>query len=117
MGVGSGMQAVAGRRRVTRHLSKASVLKTSKLIKEAGKTLDENSAKIAKSLLDNTLAGSVQSARLLLELADREVGRQDAETTERHYSQADQLAAEPQWTGEVVAAAVKTGAGGQAPES
>jgi hypothetical protein len=67
------------------------------LKRAANKTLEKNCTKIAQSLLDHTLKGNVQSARLLVALAEGPTESVDAEETRDRRSVATELAAEPEW--------------------
>ncbi len=82
---------------------------TAKMTAAAGKTLEENSEKIAKSLLESTLDGNVTSAKLLFALAEGQIDCEDEVVMRRLCSFAEGLASEPEWTGEDVEAAVETG--------
>jgi hypothetical protein len=81
------------------------------LSEAADKTLEENSCEIAKSLLDSTLKGNVNSARLLLALAEGPAENEKTGTKRRRRSEAKKLAAEPEWRGEPVENAAETGIG------
>ena len=98
--MGTRKQKVAGARRGTKSAVKASPQRTSKLTKAASKVVNANSVKIAESLLQSTIKGHVQSARLLLDLAERPLESGGEAVTESARSQAEELAAEPEWTGE-----------------
>jgi hypothetical protein len=82
-----------------RTAKKADASITSALIQEAGNKVRKNGKQIAQRLLENTLAGGVQSARLLLDLAERPVENEGEKTVAPVRSQADELADEPEWTG------------------
>jgi hypothetical protein len=89
----------------TKGKSKATGKKTSgrgasKLSEAADKTLEENSDKIAKSLLESTLKGNIHSARLLVTLAEVKGENENAGRKRRVRSKATKLAAEPQWRGD-----------------
>lgn len=95
--------------RTTRAIRKQAVMKkanvgrngkVNKLNKEAHKIVDENATEIAKSLYDSTLDGHVQSARLLVELAEGNMEAEEAMTMRPLRSMASNLAAEPPWNGE-----------------
>ena len=81
-------------------MGKSSAIATRK--KAASETLEENSEKIAKSLLDRTLAGNVQVARLLLELAEGSAENMHAGKKQHIRSMAIALAKEPQWPPEAM---------------
>ncbi len=66
----------------------------------ADKTLEKNSAKIAKALLNSTISGNASSAKLLFDLADGQIDLEEEGTMERLCSLAEKLASEPQWEGE-----------------
>ena len=89
---------------------KASGRGTSMLNEAAGKTLEENSSKIAKSLLKSTLGGNASSARLLVSLAEGPAESGKAGMKRRLRSIATKLAAEPEWSGETMEAATKASA-------
>lgn len=76
----------------------------------AGKTLEENSSKIAKSLLKSTLEGNASSARLLMSLAEGPADSEKAGMKRQIRSIAKKLAAEPEWSGETIEAAAETSA-------
>lgn len=80
----------------------------SRLSEAADKTLEENSCEIAKSLLDSTLKGNVNSVRLLLELAETPPKSEETEAKPRIRSTAKKLAAEPEWNVEAIEKAAET---------
>jgi len=63
----------------------------------AGRALQKNSEKIAESLADSSMKGHVQSARLLLELADAAEKLARDAGDRRGPSQALRLSEEPEW--------------------
>jgi hypothetical protein len=83
-------------------------VRVEKLNKAAFKVVDENAGAIAKSLLDSTIAGHVLSARLLVELAEGNVGAEEALAMRPLRSLALQLEAEPQWPFDAPDAAAET---------
>jgi hypothetical protein len=91
--------------------------KVKKLNKEALKLMDEKATEIAQFLLNNTLDGQVPSARLLVELAEGDVGAEEALTMRPFRSVALELAAEPQWKGEETEAGAEMCSGPREPES
>jgi hypothetical protein len=81
----------------------------------AGKTVEENSAKIAKQLLTQALAGDFKCTQLLLSLAEQEPGQdEEASQPQRNWSMALALASEPEWRGGNTAETAKLGTGGRA---
>lgn len=110
-------QAVAGKPRKTGAKQKAGSRGTSKMSAAANKTLEENSEEIAKSLLKSTLGGNVSSAKLLLSLADCQKECKDANVRQCLRSRADELAAEPEWPLELMAAVPEMGFGVSEPEN
>jgi hypothetical protein len=89
--------AVAKKPRKTKTQRKASGRGKAKMNAAADKTLEENSEKIAKSLLKSTLGGNASSAKLLFALADGQIDCEDEEAVRHLHSMAEQLAAEPEW--------------------
>jgi hypothetical protein len=75
--------------------------KAKKLSKEAFKLVDDKAHEIAQTLLGKTLKGNVESARLLVELAEGNVEAEETVTMRPFRSQALSLAAEPVWQGEL----------------
>jgi hypothetical protein len=75
-----------------------SKVRVEKLNQAAFKIVNEKATEIAKSLLKSTIAGHVLSARLLVELAEGNVGAEEALRMRPLRSLALQLEAEPQWT-------------------
>lgn len=75
---------------------------TAKMKEAADETLEANSKKIAESLLQKTLAGNTTSAKLLFELAERKIDAEDEPVMKPLRSLAEELAAEPEWTGEEI---------------
>jgi hypothetical protein len=92
------------------------VRKTNKLVREAGKVLEENSEAIAVSLGNHAKEGHIQSTKLLLELADRSTEEEGEEPSRPLRDWAGEVAAEPEWQGEMSEEAAETGAGGREPE-
>jgi hypothetical protein len=80
---------------------------SARLSKAADKALEANSQAIAKSLLASTLKGNVNSARLLVSLAESPEEKA-AQGTKRRRSIAKALAAEPQWQPDGMEAAAET---------
>jgi hypothetical protein len=62
--------------------------------------VDEESLRIAKALVNNTCAGNMAGARLLLELAGADKPPAPAKKKRRGLSIAQSLALEPEWTPE-----------------
>jgi hypothetical protein len=89
---------------------------TAKLNEAADKTLENNSDKIANSLLNSTLDGNISSAKLLIALAEGLIDCEDAEVMERLCSFAESLASEPEWVGELNETEAETGLGRREPE-
>lgn len=96
-------EAEAGKKKVSRG--------TAKLKLAADKALEENSDKIAKSLVDKTIAGNGTIAKLLIGLLDGQADSEDEAATERPRSLAKELASEPEWDGELDEAEAETGLG------
>jgi hypothetical protein len=92
--------AVASRPRKSGTAKKSAKKGTSKLRRAADRTVAANSTKIAETLLDGALKGHLMSTRLLIDLANGEVGEGEEEPTRRLCSWAGKLAAEPEWNGE-----------------
>jgi hypothetical protein len=90
--------------------------KTNKLVREAGKVLEENSIAIAVSLAEHAKQGHIQSTKLLLDLADRSTEDEGEERSRPLRDWAGEVAAEPEWQGEMSEEAAETGAGGREPE-
>jgi hypothetical protein len=89
-----------------------------KMNEAADKTLAENSAKIAQSLLDNILKkGNVTSAKLLFALADGLVDCEDEGVMKHVFSLAEGLAAEQEWSGDEIDGAAEGCIDGREPES
>jgi hypothetical protein len=116
MVVGRQKQAI-GRKPLGTGAQKKTVSRgTAKMREAADKTLEVNSDKIAKSLLDKTLAGNSMSAKLLLELAEGQTDCQDEEVVRRRCNLDEELASEPEWEGELDEAEAETGLGQREPE-
>jgi signal transduction histidine kinase len=81
--------------------SKAGNRKTKKLSKEALKVTDDKAKEIAESLCKSAIAGDVCSVRMLVELAEGTVDGEEAGANLPLRSVAQELAAEPQWTGPI----------------
>jgi signal transduction histidine kinase len=79
-----------------------------KLVKSASSTVESNSDEIARSLLTSTLSGNVNSARLLVSLAEGQAEDDDAEANQPIQTLAMKLAAEPEWTGKPNEATAET---------
>ncbi|MGA2831675.1 MAG: hypothetical protein ABSE55_01260 [Terracidiphilus sp.] len=72
---------------------------TAKIKAAADKALQDNSERLAKTLIDSAIAGNNTSAKLLLALADGQIDGEDEVVMEQLWSYADKLAAEPPWDG------------------
>ena len=94
-------QAVRGKARGTAAQKKAPGRGTAKMKAAADKTLEVNSREIAKALLAKTLEGNSTSAKLLFALAEGQIDCEDEPAVQRLRSLAEELAAEPQWNGEL----------------
>ncbi len=70
---------------------------------------------IALALLESALQGHVQSARLLLALAGGQPIR-NLQVTQKPHSVAIELAAEPQWVGQLENGTAETPSGNREPE-
>jgi hypothetical protein len=79
-------------------------------------TVEEHGARIAKSLLKETLKGDVSSAKLLISLAEPRPEKEGTKKkTWRGQSLATALAAEPQWRDEETEGTAETGFGDREP--
>lgn len=90
---------------------KAKSPRSTKLSIAANKTVGKNCAIVARKLLERILQGDIQSAKLLVTLADSQPEDEDAGKEQRFHSVAKQLAAEPEWSAEKLgedAASVET---------
>jgi hypothetical protein len=116
MGLGKENQAVARKPRRTGTRKKAVSRGTAKMKAAASKALENNSEKIAKSLLDGTLKGNVISAKLLIALAEEQADCEEKEPKQRGYSLAEKLASESEWIGEAAGAKAETGFDQQKPK-
>ena len=110
-------KAVAVRPHGTGSQKKASGRGRAKLNAAADKTLEENSEKIALSLLESTLGGNASSAKLLFALAEGQIDCEDEGMVRRLYSLAEKLAAEPEWDGETYGVVVEMGSGRHEPKN
>jgi hypothetical protein len=110
-------KAAAGRPHGTGAQKKASGRGRAKLNAAADKTLEENSEKIALSLLESTLGGNASSAKLLFALAEGQIDCEDEGMVRRLYSLAENLAAEPEWDGETYGVVVEMGSGRHEPKN
>jgi hypothetical protein len=98
MVVGNGRQAAFGRPRGAGAQQKKAVGRgTAKMRAAADKALEDNSEKIANSLVTSIESGNVSSAKLLCSLAEGHIAEEDAGTAQPTYSLAKQLAVEKQW--------------------
>ena len=86
------------------------------LHEEAGQTVGKNSRKLAKSFLKGALEGNLNSAKLLLSLAELQSDPEDAERSRHGRSLAQSLAAEPEWPETVDETTAETTGGGREPE-
>jgi hypothetical protein len=77
--------------------TKNSKVRVEKLNEAAFKQVDENASLIVQKLYDKAIAGDVRCARLLVELAEGNVGAEEALTMRPLLSLALRLGAEPQW--------------------
>ena len=110
-------QAVVRKPRGSGAKKKASSRGTAKMNAAADKTLEENSEKIALSLLESTLGGNASSAKLLFALAEGQIDCEDEGMVRRLYSLAEKLAAEPEWDGETYGVVVEMGSGRHEPKN
>lgn len=78
--------------------------------------MQEYSAGIAQTLLQNAMKGNLASLRCLFELAQRSQEETDEGKARLTRSIASELAAEPQWQDESTEAKAETGIGGREPE-
>ena len=116
MGLAGKKQAVVRKPRGTGAQKKAGSRATAKVNAAAGKTLEEYSDAIVKSLLDSTLGGNASSARLLFMLAEGQIDCEDEGMMRQLCSLAEKWASEPEWTGEVTEAVAETSFGQREPE-
>jgi hypothetical protein len=93
-------QAVAGGPRGTGAQQRTASRGAEKLKAAADKKLEENSDKIAESLLKSLIKGSVTSAKLLIALAEGQIDCEDEALVQRFYSLAEELGKEPGWKGD-----------------
>ena len=77
---------------------------TAKMKAAADKALENNSEKIADSLLNGVIRGDNMSVKLLFALAEGQIDCEDEAVVRHLCSLAEKLAAEPQWTGEEIEA-------------
>jgi hypothetical protein len=77
--------------------TKNSKVRVEKLNEAAFKQVDQNAPQLAQALYDRAIKGHVQSARLLVELAEGNVGADEALTMRPLLSLASRLGAEPEW--------------------
>jgi hypothetical protein len=96
---------------------KAAVRGTVMLKEAANKAVGENRREITDSLLKSTLAGNVNSARLLVSLAEGAEQGENSGIAKLRISVADAWATELQWTGESAEETAETGSGGHETES
>lgn len=75
----------------------------------ASKAVGRNKENLAKHLLNETIHGRGQSAKLLLSLAEAKAGRKDEEKDRPRRSLALLLESEPEWRGERTEAAANAG--------
>jgi hypothetical protein len=87
-----------------------------KVNKAALKLMEDKAGEIADALYGDLLGGKLLSARLLVELAKGSAEAAEAVTMRPFRSLALELAAEPEWPGEVLEAAAETGIGSREPE-
>lgn len=108
-----GRMAVSKRKKAN---ARGTFRKVKKLNDAALKLVDDNAPKIAQSLLDSTLEGHVQSARLLVDLAEGNVEGEEAAMSRPFRSLALELAGAPEWKGEMTEAEAETDGGSREPE-
>jgi len=101
-------QAVVRKPRGSGAKKKASSRGTAKMNAAADRLLENNSEKIAKSLLKGIYKGNVTSAKLLFALAEGQIDCEDEGVMQRVCSLAEQLAAEPAWVDEANEAAAES---------
>jgi len=71
-----------------------------KMLREAvGKAVGKNTTKITAKLLNEMLAGTRGSAKMLFDLAEQQPPDEDSETREPERTAAMELADEPEWRG------------------
>lgn len=81
--------------------------RTKKLNDAAAREVDDKAREIAAALPKSTLEGHVQSAKLLVDLAEGTTDGDGAESTGPFRSQARDLEVEPEWKGDAVASEFK----------
>jgi hypothetical protein len=109
-------KAVQGKPRGTGARKKMAGRGTAKMKAAADKTLSVNSEEIAQALLNKTLAGNTTSAKLLFALAEGQIDCDDEAISGALCSQAQELASEPEWDGEVTETEAETSFGKREPE-
>ena len=82
---------------------------TERLHTRANKTVGQNSGTITRLLLGNTVGGNLDSAKLLLTLAETKNGQKGKEKKRKGRSLALMLASEPEWRGEQTESAAEPG--------
>lgn len=82
----------------------------------AGNAVGRNSAQLTQRLLDRALAGDLNSAKLLVALADLQPENEDSGKSRRGLSAAQELAAEPEWQETLSEATAETRGGSREPE-
>lgn len=105
------------KKRGTSRSKKAVCKGTAKLSKTANSTVFLHSDEIAQTLLMSTLKGNMNSARLLLSLAEEAGDGAGSGTARLKVSLATAWAAEPAWSEESSESAAETANGSREPES
>lgn len=80
-----------------------------KMSEVAGKALEENSEMIVNSLVQSTLGGNTNSAKLLFSLADGQLSSEEEKKMQPCSSQAKKLASEPEWGSKEIDATAEDG--------
>ncbi len=82
----------------------------------ADEVLREECKKIARALAKSSTEGHIQSSKFLYDLADENQKIAPVETAQPFHSLADELANEPEWTGDRAGETAKEGLGNAEPE-
>ena len=108
---------MAGRGRTRSASKKRGTGATIKLVKEAGKRVEEKCEEIIQRLVDDSLNGHVQCTRLLFDLVERCTEDEEAEMVRPRRNWVEELEGEPEWTDGVWEGGAETGLGGLEPEN
>lgn len=117
MDAGNRTRSIAGRGRSSGSSRKRGTPTTIKLVKEAGKRVEEKCEEIIQRLVDDSLDGHVQCTRLLFDLVERSTEEEEAEMAKPQRNWVKELEGEPEWRGAVSEGDAETGSGGLESES